>query len=77
MQWIQDPRQSNVINLNNGRRDASRHIRNKKNVYLKAKIEYIETSSKIKNIKNFSRGINDFKRGYQLRNNIPLRSKYR
>jgi hypothetical protein len=28
MQWIQDPSQSNVDNLNNVRRDASRHFRN-------------------------------------------------
>jgi len=39
MQWIQDPSQSNVDNLNNVRRDASRHFRNKKKAYLKAKIE--------------------------------------
>jgi hypothetical protein len=37
MQWIQDPSQSNVDNLNNVRR--SRHIRNKKKAYLKANIE--------------------------------------
>ena len=30
MQWIQDPSQSNVDNLNNVRRDASRHFRDKK-----------------------------------------------
>ena len=30
MQWIQDSSQSNVDNLNNVRRDASRHFRNKK-----------------------------------------------
>jgi dsDNA-specific endonuclease/ATPase MutS2 len=30
MQWIQDPSQSNVDNLNKVRRDASRHFRNKK-----------------------------------------------
>ena len=30
MYWIQDPSQSNVDNLNNVRRDASRHFRNKK-----------------------------------------------
>jgi hypothetical protein len=28
MQWIQDPSQSNVHNLNNVRHDASRHFRN-------------------------------------------------
>jgi hypothetical protein len=30
MQWIQDPSQSNVDNLNDVSRDASRHFRNKK-----------------------------------------------
>jgi len=30
MQWIQDPSQSNVDNLNNVRRNASRHFRNKR-----------------------------------------------
>jgi hypothetical protein len=29
MQWIQDPSQSNVDNMNNVRCDASRHFRNK------------------------------------------------
>ena len=29
MQWIQDPSQSNVDNLNNVRREVSRHFRNK------------------------------------------------
>ena len=29
MQWIQGPNRSNVDNLNNVRRDASRHFRNK------------------------------------------------
>jgi len=38
MQWIQDPNQSNVVNLNNVRRGASRHFRNKKKAYLKTKI---------------------------------------
>ena len=47
MQWIQDPSQSNVDNLNSVRRNASRHFRNKKKAYLKAKIEELETNSKI------------------------------
>jgi len=48
MQWIDDPSQSNVDNLNNVIRDASRHFREKKKEYLKAKIEELETNSKIK-----------------------------
>ena len=38
MQWLQDPSQSNVDNLNNVRREASRHFRNEKE-YLKNKLE--------------------------------------
>jgi hypothetical protein len=51
MQWIQDPRQSNEDNLNNVGRDASRHFRNKKKAYLRAKIEEIQTNRKINNIR--------------------------
>jgi len=50
MQWLQDPNQSNVDNLNNIRCAASRHFRNRKKEYLKAKIDDLETNSKIKNI---------------------------
>ena len=52
MQWIQDPSQRNVDNLNNVRRDASRHFRNKKKANLRAKIEELETNSKINNIRD-------------------------
>jgi len=52
MQWIQDPSQSNVDNLNNVRREFSRHFRNKKKKYPRAKIEEIETNSKTKNIRD-------------------------
>jgi len=48
MQWMQDPGQSNVDNMNNVRREASRHFRNKKKEYLKAKFEELENNSKIK-----------------------------
>jgi len=48
MQWIQDPNHSTVDNLNNVRRDASRHFRNKKKEYLKAKVDEPETNRKIK-----------------------------
>ena len=66
MQWVQDPSQSNVHNLNNVKHEATRHFRNKKKAYLKAKIEEIEINRKIKNIGDFYRGINDFKKGYQV-----------
>jgi hypothetical protein len=60
MQGVQDPSQSNVDNLNNVRCKASRQFRNKKKEYLKAKIEKLETNSKIQNIRNLFRGINNF-----------------
>jgi len=63
MQWIQDPSRSNVDNLNNVRHEVCRHFRNKKKAYLRAKIEELETNSKIQNIR-------DFKKGYQPRCNI-------
>jgi len=70
MQCLHDPNQSNIDNLNKVRREASRHYRNKKKEYLNAKIEELETYSKIKNKRDFSRGINDFKNGYQPRASI-------
>ena len=48
MKWLQDPNQSNINNLNNVRCEASRHFRNKKKEYLKAKIDELEINSKIK-----------------------------
>ena len=47
-QWLQDPNQSSVENLNNVRREPGIHFRNKKKEYLKAKIEGLETNSKTK-----------------------------
>ena len=70
MHWIQDPSQSNVVNLKSLRRDASRHFRNKKKAYLRAKIEELETNSKIKKIRDLYKGINDMKKGYQPRTKI-------
>jgi len=50
LQWIQDPNQSNVHSLNNVRREVSRHFRNKKKAFLRAKIEELETNSKTKTL---------------------------
>ena len=52
MQWIQDPSQNNVDNLNSVRREVSRHFRNKKKAYQRAKIEELETNSTIQNIRD-------------------------
>jgi len=67
---LQDSNQSNVDNLNNVRHKSSRHFRNKKKEYLKDMIDALETNIKIKNIRDFYRGISDFKKGYQPRINI-------
>jgi hypothetical protein len=37
LQWLQDPSKINGDNLNNVRREASRHFRNKKREYLNSK----------------------------------------
>jgi hypothetical protein len=56
--------------MNNVRREASRYLRNKKREYLKDEINELATNSKNKNIRYLYRGINEFKRGYQPRNNL-------
>jgi hypothetical protein len=63
MQWLQNPKQNNVDNPNNTRCEASRHFRNKKKEFLKAKIDDLEINSTIKNIRDLYRDINDFKKG--------------
>jgi len=50
MQWLQNPNQININNLNI-RRKASRQFQNKKKEYLKAEIYELETHSKIKKYK--------------------------
>jgi len=48
MQWLQDPNHNSVGNVNNSRHEASRHCRLEKKEYLEAKIDELETNSKIK-----------------------------
>jgi SLT domain-containing protein len=61
MQRVQNSTQSSVDNLNSVSREACRYFRNNKKEYLNAKIEELETNSKIKNIKDLYTGISDFK----------------
>jgi hypothetical protein len=70
LQWLQDPSEISGDNLKNVRREASRYIRNKKREYLKDKINETATNSKKKNIRDLYRGIKEFKREYQPRNNL-------
>jgi len=75
MQWLQDPNQSSVDNLNDLRHEDSRHFRNKKKEYLKAKIDVLVTNSKVKNIRDLYRGIIDLKKVYQPRTEIVMDEK--
>jgi len=47
MQWLHDPNQNSVADLNYVRCVASRHFRFKEKEYLKAKIDELEISIKI------------------------------
>jgi hypothetical protein len=70
LQWLKDPSEVDGDNLNNVRREASRHFRNRKKEYLKDESNELATNSKNKNIRDLYRGINEFKRSYQPRNNL-------
>jgi hypothetical protein len=61
---LQNPSQINGDKLQNLRRETSRTFRKKKMEYLKGKINELETNNKKKNIRDFWRGINEFKKGY-------------
>jgi hypothetical protein len=65
LQWLHDPSKINGDNLNNIRRKAGRHFRNKKREYLKDKINELVMNNKNKNIRDLYRGITACKRGYQ------------
>jgi len=75
MQWFQDPNKSNGGNLNNVRREDSRHFRKKKEEYLKAKTDDRDTNSKTKNIRDLCRSISDFNESefYSGRNKSSLK----
>jgi hypothetical protein len=61
---LRDPSEIHGDNLNNIRRETSRHLRNKKIGYLKDKINEIATNSRNKNIRDLYRGIHEMKRGH-------------
>jgi hypothetical protein len=46
LQWLQNPREINGVNLNNVRHEASSHFRNKKREYLKDNNNEFATNSK-------------------------------
>jgi preprotein translocase subunit Sec63 len=55
LQWLQDPSEINGNNMNNIRREISRHFRNKKREYMKDKIDELATNGKNKNIRDLYR----------------------
>jgi hypothetical protein len=69
LQWLQDPSVGNEDNLGNVRREASRHFRNKKIMYLKDKINELKSNSK-KKIRYLCRSITEFKKNYRPRSNL-------
>jgi hypothetical protein len=73
MHWLQYPDQNNLDNLNNIRREDSRHFRNKKKQNLKSKVTNLKVREK--NIRDWYRGISDFKKRYQPRTNIAQNEK--
>ena len=56
MHWLQDPKQFYGENLNNVRREATGHFRDKKSEYLKARIDELETNNKNTNIRDLQKG---------------------
>jgi hypothetical protein len=70
LQWLQDQNEINRNELNKVICEASRHYRNNKKEYMKGKINDLATHSKNKNIGDLYKGINSFKKGYQLRTNV-------
>jgi len=75
MQCLQVPNQSSVDNLNHLRREDSRHFRNKKKEYFKAKIDVLVTNSKVKDIRDLYWGIIDLRKIYQYRTKIVMDEK--
>jgi hypothetical protein len=57
LQWLQYPSEVNGDNLNNVRREASRHFKNKEREYMKDKINELATNSKNKNNRDLYRRI--------------------
>jgi hypothetical protein len=70
LKCLQDPSEINGDNLNNVRREAADISGMKTGNALKDKISELAANGKNKNIRDLYRGINEFKRGYQSRNNL-------
>jgi hypothetical protein len=67
---LQDPSKVNKHKLNNARREANKHFKNKKRKYLKDRINELEPNNKNKKIRDMYRDISEFKKDYQPRTNL-------
>jgi hypothetical protein len=74
LQWLQDPSEINGDNVSSIRCET-RKITGKRE-YLKDKFDALATDSKTKNIRDLYTGINDFKKGYEPRNNLQIPTKF-
>jgi hypothetical protein len=63
---LENLRGINWDSLNNKICEASRYFRNKKKKYVKDKVYELVMNSKKWNIRELYRGINEYKKGYQL-----------
>jgi hypothetical protein len=52
LQWLQDLSEINEDNVNNIRREVSKHFRNKKRKYLKDKLNELATNIKKKRVRD-------------------------
>jgi uncharacterized protein (DUF2252 family) len=66
LEWLQYQSVVNEDNLSNVRREASRHFRNKKRVYLKGKIKSLNNTVRIRTSRDLHRGMYEFKRVMNL-----------
>jgi hypothetical protein len=69
LQLLQDSSEMNVEKLNNVRHESSKYFRTERREYLKDRINEHATNNKNKNIRELYRGINEFTKGFQPRNN--------
>jgi hypothetical protein len=65
LQWLQNLHQTSTDSMNKVTH-KTKTFRNKKREYLKEKIHKLETISNGKWIRDLYRGINEFKKGYNL-----------
>jgi hypothetical protein len=69
LQWLKNKKEINMDNFKNAIH-ASRHFKENIREYLRDKINEVAVNSNNNYIRDLYRGINEFKNGYQYRNNL-------